>query len=59
VSEGLLEALAANGVSNAKNQMIDSTVIQAHRHSAGAMKEGAIRAPPASLTLASALRFMC
>ncbi len=42
VFEALFEALAASGAGNAALQMIDSTIVRAHQHSAGA-KGGVIR----------------
>jgi transposase len=38
IFEGILEALAASGAGDGAIQMIDSTVIRAHQHSAGAKK---------------------
>jgi transposase len=38
IFEGILEALVANGAGDGAIQMIDSTVIRAHQHSAGAKK---------------------
>jgi transposase len=40
VFEGILEALVASGAGDGTIQMIDSTVIRAHQHSAGAKKGG-------------------
>jgi transposase len=40
VFEGMLEALAVSGAGGGTIQMIDSTVIRAHQHSAGAKKGG-------------------
>jgi transposase len=55
----LLEVLAASGAGDAALQMIDSTVIRAHQHSAGAKKGGAIRTPWADLAVASVPKSMC
>jgi transposase len=38
IFEGILEALVASGAGDGTIQMIDSTVIRAHQHSAGAKK---------------------
>ena len=38
--KGILEALVASGAGDGTIQMIDSTVIRAHQHSAGAKKGG-------------------
>jgi transposase len=40
IFEGILEALVASGAGDGAIQMIDSTVIRAHQHSAGAKKGG-------------------
>lgn len=42
VFEALFDALATSGAGNAALQMIDSTIVRAHQHSAGA-KGGVIR----------------
>jgi transposase len=45
VIEGILEALMASGAGDGAIQLIDSTVIRAHQHSAGA-KKGAANLTP-------------
>jgi transposase len=42
IYEAVLEALVASGAGDLTIQMIDSTVIRAHQHSAGARKGGFI-----------------
>ena len=58
VFEALFAALAGSGAAEERVQMLDSTVIRAHQHAAGAKKGAAIR-PSAAPGAAFRPRFTC
>lgn len=56
--DAMLEALNATGEGRANVQMIDSTIIRAHQHAAGALKKGMRTKVLAALAVASRPRYI-
>jgi len=54
----MLEGLNDTGTGNDSLQMIDSTIIRAHQHAAGALKKGIRTRVLAALAVASRPRFI-